>query len=111
MRGINWIALGRTTKTRLCRASMSGERSQPCDQRPDEDEQPRDVHNAPEDPVAGCWRAFALALATSAAASLHAVTPLGPVWPGGAPPGSGTQAFGLDGSVVLIPGWFGPSHE
>jgi hypothetical protein len=36
---------------------------------------------------------------------------LGPVWPGGAPPGSGTQALGLDGSVSLTPGWLGPSHE
>ena len=41
--------------------------------------------------------------------SLHAVV-LGPFWPGGAPPGSGTQAFGLEGSVSLTPGWLGPSQ-
>ena len=35
----------------------------------------------------------------------------GPVSPGGAPPGSGTQPVGFDGSVSLTPGWFGPSHE
>jgi hypothetical protein len=43
------------------------------------------------------------------AGSLHAVG-LGPACPGGAPPGSGTQALGLDGSVSLTPGWLGPSH-
>jgi hypothetical protein len=47
---------------------------------------------------------------TSDAGSLHAVT-AGPGLPGGAPPGSGTHAPGLDGSGVLIPGWLGPSHE
>jgi hypothetical protein len=41
--------------------------------------------------------------------SLQAVV-LGPAWPGGAPPGSGTQALGFDGSVSLTPGWLGPSQ-
>jgi hypothetical protein len=31
-----------------------------------------------------------------------------PLWPGGAPPGSGTGALGLLGSVVVTPGWLGP---
>jgi hypothetical protein len=43
-------------------------------------------------------------------ASLQAEV-LGPGMPGGAPPGSGTHAPGLDGSVVLTPGWLGPSQE
>jgi hypothetical protein len=43
------------------------------------------------------------------AGSLHALV-LGPACPGGAPPGSGTQPLGLDGSVSLIPGWLGPSQ-
>ena len=34
-----------------------------------------------------------------------------PFWPGGAPPGSGTHAFGFVGSVVVTPGWSGPSTE
>jgi hypothetical protein len=49
-------------------------------------------------------------VAMSAAGPLQAVV-LGPVRPGGAPPGSGTQAPGFEGSVSLTPGWFGPSQE
>jgi hypothetical protein len=52
---------------------------------------------------------FAVAAAVSLTVSLHAVV-FGPFWPGGAPPGSGTQALGFDGSVSLTPGWLGPSH-
>lgn len=57
--------------------------------------------------------------ASSLADSLQALV-VGPFSPGGAPPGSGTQALGLAfvapfafqvGSVSLTPGWFGPSHE
>src|SRR5947199_394035 len=41
--------------------------------------------------------------------SLHALV-FGPGSPGGAPPGSGTHAPGLDGSGSLMPCWLGPSH-
>ena len=41
------------------------------------------------------------------ALSLHAEV-LGPFLPGGAPPGSGTQAERSEGSVSLTPGWFLP---
>jgi hypothetical protein len=50
------------------------------------------------------------ALAPGLAGSLQAVV-LGPGSPGGAPPGSGTQPPGFDGSGSLMPGWLGPSHE
>src|SRR5947209_6830347 len=72
----------------------------------------------PPDPpvaVAAPWPCVARVLTSraeddpvsAAALSLHAVV-FGPFSPGGAPPGSGTQADGSDGSVSLIPGWFGP---
>ena len=47
---------------------------------------------------------------TAAAVSVPAPV-VGPFWPGGAPPGSGTGALGFDGSVWLTAGWLGPSHE
>jgi hypothetical protein len=48
--------------------------------------------------------------AAADACSLHALVGA-PFWPGGAPPGSGTHAFGFVGSVVVTPGWSGPSTE
>ena len=66
------------------------------------------------EPVAGVLDFFELFFApfvlSASAGHLDAVVE-GPVSPGGAPPGSGTQALGSDGSVSLTPGWFGPSHE
>ena len=47
----------------------------------------------------------------SADAGHAAAVVCGPVSPGGAPPGSGTQPVGFDGSVSLTPGWLGPSQE
>jgi hypothetical protein len=44
------------------------------------------------------------------ACSLQALVGV-PFWPGGAPPGSGTHAFGFVGSVLVTPGWLGPSTE
>src|SRR5689334_11995443 len=48
--------------------------------------------------------------AAADACSLQALVGV-PFWPGGAPPGSGTHAFGFVGSVVVTPGWSGPSTE
>ena len=48
--------------------------------------------------------------ADAEACSLHALVAI-PLSPAGAPPGSGTHAFGLVGSVVVTPGWLGPSTE
>ena len=58
--------------------------------------------------VVRSWATRAAAV-TSAAVSRWALV-LGPGLPGGAPPGSGTLADGSDGSVVLTPGWLGPSQ-
>ena len=54
--------------------------------------------------------AFGAFVLSAAAGHLVALV-VGPVCPGGAPPGSGTHALGSDGSVSLTPGWLGPSHE
>ena len=48
--------------------------------------------------------------AAADACSLQALVGV-PFWPGGAPPGSGTHAFGFVGSVDVTPGWLGPSIE
>src|SRR5262249_43814019 len=56
------------------------------------------------------WLAKLFCGKPSAAVSRAALV-AGPCSPGGAPPGSGTGAPGLVGSVSLTAGWFGPNHE
>jgi hypothetical protein len=62
--------------------------------------------------VVGVVEAVVVLVSSAPAAdalSLHTGV-LGPLSPGGAPPGSGTHAPGFDGSGSLTPGWFGPSQ-
>jgi hypothetical protein len=57
-----------------------------------------------------CFLLALIAFWTMAAVSRLALV-LGPLSPGGDPPGSGTGALGSEGSVSLTAGWLGPSQE
>jgi hypothetical protein len=93
-------------------AALDGEPPPP----PEEDEPPA-VAAEPVEPVSVLEPLSPLAAealrglaAAAEACSLQALVGV-PFWPGGAPPGSGTHALGFVGSVVVTPGWSGPSTE